>query len=62
MHASATSRPTFVSSSTRFNPPANVKRWTGRAVPTILLPCLASLRLEAPSRAPHATGLHRSRN
>ena len=30
---------------TRFVPPAHVKRWTGRAVPTILLPSLAALRI-----------------
>lgn len=28
-----------------FTPPAHVKRWTGRAIPTIRLPSLAALRI-----------------
>lgn len=35
----------------RFVPPAHVKRWTGRAAPTILLPSLAALRIAGPSAA-----------
>lgn len=46
----------------RFNPPANVRRWTGRTTPTILLPSLASLRLDAATRYPRASVLDRSRN
>ncbi len=57
-----TSATAAASATPRFNPPAHVKRWTGRAVPTILLPNLAALRLDAATRAPHATALDRSRN
>lgn len=46
----------------RFTPPAHVHRWTGRAVPTIFLPNLASLRLDAAARAAHAGASDRTRN
>ncbi|MBC8010571.1 MAG: hypothetical protein H7067_10800 [Burkholderiales bacterium] len=39
--------------SLRFVPPAHVKRWTGRAVPTIRLPDLAALRIAGSSLSRH---------
>lgn len=47
---------------TRFVPPAHVKRWTGRAVPTILLPSLAALRIAGPDVASARPAAQTGRN
>ncbi len=47
---------------TRFVPPAHVKRWTGRAVPTILLPSLAALRIAGPDAASTRPAAQTGRN
>lgn len=45
LHLSAALAATAV----RFVPPAHIKRWTGRSIPTILLPDLAALRIAGAS-------------
>lgn len=41
---------------TRFAPPAHVRRWTGRTPLTIPLPCLAGLRIAAAGLCAPASG------